>query len=66
MKTIYWLALIPFLWLLGGVSFANKVQPYLFGLPFILAYIVLGVIASAAIMGLIYKLDPENQGGKSK
>lgn len=66
MKAIHWLALIPFIWLLGGVPFANKVQPYVFGLPFILFYIVLGVVVASGVMGLIYKLDPENQGGESK
>lgn len=66
MKAIHWLALIPFIWLLGGVPFANKVQPYVFGLPFILFYIVSGVVVASGVMGLIYKLDPENQGGESK
>lgn len=36
MSLIKWLALIPFIGLLGGTYFANKVTPYIFGMPFYL------------------------------
>ncbi|MFJ5716409.1 DUF3311 domain-containing protein [Neobacillus sp. NPDC093127] len=61
MKIQHLLALIPFIGLLGGISFANKVTPYVFGMPFILFYIVMWVVLTSAIMAMVYKLDPANK-----
>jgi Protein of unknown function (DUF3311) len=55
------LALIPFAGLLIGTYFANKVTPYIFGMPFLLAYCVIWVILSAILMTIIYKIDPRNK-----
>jgi hypothetical protein len=52
-----WLAVIPPTALLGGIPFANRVEPYLFGLPFLLFWIVLWVLLTGPIMGLVYMLD---------
>ncbi|MEO7040954.1 MAG: DUF3311 domain-containing protein [Gemmatimonadaceae bacterium] len=52
-----WLAVVPAIGLLGGIPFANRVQPYVAGLPFLLAWIVGWVIATSIIMALIYRLD---------
>lgn len=41
MKLIHVLAALPFIGILLGIPFANKVTPYVFGMPFILAYIVM-------------------------
>jgi hypothetical protein len=43
--------------MLGGVPFANRVEPYVFGLPFLLFWIVAWVLITSAVMGLIYALD---------
>ncbi len=61
MKPVYLLAVVPFLGILGGIVFANRVEPYVFGLPFILFWIVLWVILTSAIMAIIYRLDPANR-----
>jgi pilus assembly protein TadC len=61
MKIQHFLALIPFIGLLGGVPFANKVTPYIFGMPFVLFYIVLWVVLTSGIMAIIFKLDPANK-----
>ncbi|MGE7184465.1 DUF3311 domain-containing protein [Peribacillus sp. NPDC006672] len=61
MKLYYLLALIPVIGLLGGIVFANRVTPYIFGLPFILFYIVLWVILTSGIMAIVFKLDPVNK-----
>lgn len=61
MRTLYLLALIPFVGILGGVFFANHVQPYVLGLPFLMFWIVLWVVLTSAIMALIYMLDPVNR-----
>ena len=51
------LALLPALGLLGGVTFANRVEPYVLGLPFLLFWVVLWVVATSGIMALITTLD---------
>jgi hypothetical protein len=63
MNIKYLLALIPFIGVLGGVYFANQVTPYVFGMPFILFYIVLWVVLTSGVMGIIYKIDPSNREG---
>ncbi len=58
MSRLYrWLALLPALGILGGVFFANRVEPYVLGLPFLLAWIVVWVVLTSAIMGLIFLAD---------
>jgi hypothetical protein len=52
-----WLALLPVIGMLGGVPFANRVEPYVFGLPFLLFWIVLWVVITSVVMGLVYALD---------
>lgn len=61
MGAMRFLALLPFLGILGGIVFANRVEPYVFGLPFIFAWLIGWVIATAVIMGLIYLADPANR-----
>lgn len=58
MKLIHLLSLIPFIGILGGIPFANKVTPYVLGMPFILFWIVLWLNLSSVLMALVYKLDP--------
>lgn len=55
------LAAIPFIGILGGVGLANRVEPYVLGLPFFLFYIVLWIVLTSVIMGIVYKLDPKNK-----
>ncbi|MBV7504608.1 DUF3311 domain-containing protein [Bacillus sp. sid0103] len=61
MKLHQLLAIIPFIGLLGGVPFFNKVTPYVFGMPFVLFYIVLWVVLTSGIMAIVFKLDPTNK-----
>ena len=51
------LAFLPMLGLLGGVWFANRTTPYVLGLPFLLFWIVMWVVAASAIMWTIWALD---------
>jgi Protein of unknown function (DUF3311) len=55
------LAALPFIGILLGVPFVNRVEPLVLGMPFVLAWIVLWVVLSAVIMALIYRLDPVNR-----
>jgi pilus assembly protein TadC len=61
MKLHQLLAIIPFIGLLGGIPFANKVTPYVFGMPFVLFYIVLWVVITSGIMAIVFKMDPANK-----
>ncbi|WP_411284339.1 DUF3311 domain-containing protein [Lapillicoccus sp.] len=60
------LASLPFLGILGGAGFANRSEPFVLGLPFLMAWIVLWVVASSAIMAIIYALDPANRGSQPR
>jgi hypothetical protein len=55
------LAALPFLGILGGIFFANRVEPFVLGMPFILFWIVLWVVLTSVIMAIIYNLDPANK-----
>lgn len=57
MRRYRWLAVLPSVGMLGGVPFANRVTPYVLGLPFLLFWITAWVVLTSAIMGLIYALD---------
>ena len=52
-----WLALLPVIGMLAGIPLANRVEPYVFGLPFLLFWIVAWVVIISGVMGLIYVLD---------
>jgi hypothetical protein len=56
------LAALPFIGILGGAGFANRAEPFVLGLPFLMAWIVGWVLASSAIMAIVYVLDPANRG----
>ena len=43
--------------MLGGLPLANRVEPYVLGLPFLLFWIVAWVLITSGVMGLIYALD---------
>jgi hypothetical protein len=55
------LAVLPFAGILLGVPFVNRVHPLVLGMPLVLAWIVGWVVLSAAIMALVYWLDPGNR-----
>jgi len=50
-------AAVPAIGLLAGIPFANRVEPYVLGLPFLLFWIVGWVVATSVIMGMIWALD---------
>ncbi|NDZ79993.1 DUF3311 domain-containing protein [Streptomyces sp. SID10853] len=54
------LATVPFIGILGGIWFADRVKPYVLGMPFILFWIVLWVALISVVMAVIYQLDPRN------
>lgn len=56
-----WLASFPFLGLLVGPVFLNRVTPFIFGLPLLLAWIMLWLLLTPLIMAIVYRLDPTNR-----
>ncbi|HLI11422.1 MAG TPA: DUF3311 domain-containing protein [Alphaproteobacteria bacterium] len=61
MGNLRWLAVLPFLGLVVGPFFVNRVTPYVLGMPFLLAWIVVWIILTAIIMTVIYRADPANR-----
>ena len=61
LRSYHLLAIIPPIALLAGLRFANRVEPYVLGLPFLLFWIVLWVVATSAAMWLIGALDRRNR-----
>jgi hypothetical protein len=51
------LALIPALGLTLGIPFANRIEPRLFGLPFLPAYIVIWILLTPAFMFTVYRSE---------
>jgi hypothetical protein len=56
-KLTHALSALPFLGILGGIFFNNRVQPYVLGLPFALFWVTLWVVLTALIMAIVYRLD---------
>ncbi len=61
MRHLRWLAALPFCGMLIGPFFLNRVEPLILGLPFLLAWLVFCVLATSAIMAIIYITDPKNR-----
>lgn len=55
------LAVVPMLAILGAPWMANRVEPRVFGFPFLLAWIVGGVLLTSLVMWLIHTLDRRDE-----
>lgn len=55
------LGLVPFVGILGGVFFVNRIEPLVLGLPFLFFWIIAWTVATALIMALVYCLDPKTK-----
>lgn len=66
MRPINLLAVLPFIGILVGTPFVNRVEPYVLGMPFILFWIVMWVVLSSIIMGIVYAVDPANKEGDAE
>ena len=55
------LAVVPTIGLLGGIPWANRVEPYVLGLPFLLFWVVMWVVTTSGIMLLITTLDARHE-----
>ncbi|MGH7669484.1 MAG: DUF3311 domain-containing protein [Gemmatimonadaceae bacterium] len=56
-RPYHWLTALPTVILLGGIPFVNRVHPLLFGMPLLMAWIVIWVVVTSGVMGLVLYLD---------
>ena len=64
MRSVRWLAAVPFLALIVGPFFVNRTDPLVLGLPVLLAWIVAWILLTSLIMAVIYVADPANREGE--
>jgi Protein of unknown function (DUF3311) len=66
MKLQHALAAVPFIGILVGMFFANRVEPYVLGLPFAMFWVVAWVVAAAILMAIVRRLDERerHEGGE--
>ena len=62
-KLLLLFSALPFIGMIGGIAFVNRVTPFVFGLPLPLAWITIWVLLTVAIMACVYALDPANRTG---
>lgn len=55
------LAVVPLLALLSAPYVANRLEPRILGMPFLLGWIVAWVLITSVVMALILKLDGNHQ-----
>jgi hypothetical protein len=60
MTGVRWLAALPVAGILVGTAFVNQVEPLVFGLPLVLAWIVGWVVVGSGLMAIVYALDSVN------
>jgi hypothetical protein len=57
MKPQHALSALPLAGILVGIFFANRTEPYVLGLPFVLFWLLAWVVLAAGIMALVHRLD---------
>ena len=50
-------ALVPVLALTAAIPFVNRLEPRIFGLPFLLAWIVGWIMLTPVFMAVVHRLD---------
>jgi heme/copper-type cytochrome/quinol oxidase subunit 4 len=53
------LTLLPFVWTIGMIPFANKVYPIVLGLPFLAFWFVAGIFLAFVCLQAIYFIDSQ-------
>lgn len=66
MRFIKLLIAVPFIGFLGLLPWANRIEPYVLGLPFLLFWLVLWMVISPLLLMVVYKLDPDNREGETE
>lgn len=63
MNAVRYLALIPVAAVMLGPFFANRVTPFLLGMPFLLTWMTLSLALTSVVMYIVYRFDPSNAAG---
>ncbi|MEP6778964.1 MAG: DUF3311 domain-containing protein [Gemmatimonadaceae bacterium] len=53
----HWIAIVPVIALVFSPYFANRIEPRIFGMPFLLGWIVIWVVLTSVVMGIILRID---------
>lgn len=61
MRPLHLLSFIPILGFLIGVPLANRIEPYVLGLPFSMFWIVMCVVLSSLTVLVMYKFDQHDE-----
>ncbi|MEP6762844.1 MAG: DUF3311 domain-containing protein [Gemmatimonadaceae bacterium] len=61
----HWIALVPAIALVFSPYFANRIEPRIAGMPFMLGWIVFWVIMTAVLMGIILRIDRQQNANDS-
>lgn len=56
-KTRVILTLLPFIWTIGLLPFANHVKPFVFGLPFLAFWLSFSIYVTFFCIALLYRHD---------
>lgn len=62
-RRFHLLGFLPAVGMMGGVLFANRVRPLVFGLPFLFFWIAAWVVATSLVMWVILRLDRAHERG---
>ena len=60
-----WLLVLPFLWQVAAVPWANGVTRSIWSLPFLLVWQMAGVLFATAIIAVVYWIDHRPGGSQS-
>jgi hypothetical protein len=60
------LAVLPFIGMLVLIPWANRTEPFVLGMPFLLFWIVIWVILTSVCMTIVFWSDPANKAGADK
>ncbi|TDL92166.1 DUF3311 domain-containing protein [Vibrio vulnificus] len=66
MDAIKLLLFIPFIGFLGFLPYANKIEPYILGMPFLLFWVAFWMVMASIILIIVYTFDPDNKGSDSE
>ena len=55
------LTLIPFVWSIGLLPVANRVKPFVFGLPFLAFWFIAGIVVVFVCISILYKIDTNEE-----
>ncbi|MGG0412110.1 DUF3311 domain-containing protein [Peribacillus simplex] len=66
MGAIKLLLFVPFIGFLVFLPYANKIEPYILGMPFLLFWVAFWMVMASIILMIVYKFDPDNKGSDSE